>query len=89
MFNMSDLSTELYSIEKYIFSFKDTSLNSVALNSSDILPKQNPVGNPVVAFKSNYFFYINKQITIITIIMQTERTFCICFSKINTKFFLW
>ena len=39
MFNMSDLSIELYSTEKsYIFPFKDTSLDSIALNPSGILP---------------------------------------------------
>ena len=45
MFKMSDLSIELYSTEKsYTFPFKDTSLYSVALNPSDIRPKQNWVG---------------------------------------------
>ena len=44
-FNMSDLSIELQSTEKlYTFPFKDTSLDSAALNLSDILPKQNRVG---------------------------------------------
>ena len=42
---MSDLSIELQSTEKsYTFTFKDTSLDSVALNPSDILPKKNRVG---------------------------------------------
>ena len=42
MFNMSDLSMELESREKtYTFPFKDTSLESVALNPLDILPRQN------------------------------------------------
>ena len=42
---MSDLSIELKLTEKsYTFPFKDTSLNSVALNPSDILPKKNRVG---------------------------------------------
>ena len=42
---MSDLSIELQSTEKlYTFPFKDTSLDSAALNLSDILPKQNRVG---------------------------------------------
>ena len=40
----SDLSTELYSTEgPYTFSFEDTSLNSVLLNPSNILPKQSRV----------------------------------------------
>ena len=45
MFLVSDLSIELLSTEKlYIFLFKDTSLDSVALNPSEISPKQNQVG---------------------------------------------
>ena len=44
MFNMSDLSIEFYSTEKsYTFPFKDTSLDSEALNTSDIVPKPNRV----------------------------------------------
>ena len=42
MFNMSDLSIELSLTEKsYIFSFKDTSPDSVVLNPLDVLPRQN------------------------------------------------
>ena len=42
MFNMLDLSIKLQSIEKsYTFSFKDTSLDAVAINPLDTLPKQN------------------------------------------------
>ena len=45
MFNMSGLSTELQSTEKpYTFPFNVTSLNSVALNSLEILPRQKWVG---------------------------------------------
>ena len=45
MFNMSDLSIELWSTEKsYTFPFKNTSLDTIALNPSDIRPKQNQVG---------------------------------------------
>ena len=45
MFNMSDLSIELRSTKKsYTFPFKNTSLDSVALNPLDILPRQNWVG---------------------------------------------
>ena len=45
MFNMSDYSIELRSTEKsYSFPFKGTSLDSVALNPLDILPRQNCVG---------------------------------------------
>ena len=42
MFNMSDLSIELsLTEESYIFSFQDTSLDSVVLNPLDVLPRQN------------------------------------------------
>ena len=42
MFNMSDSSVKLKSNEKlYTFPFKYTSLDSISLNQSDILPKQN------------------------------------------------
>ena len=42
MFNMLHLSIELQSAEKsYKFPFTDTSLDSVALNPVDILPRQN------------------------------------------------
>ena len=42
MFNMSDLSIEFQSTEKsYIFPFKDVSLDSIALNPLDILPREN------------------------------------------------
>ena len=40
MFNISDLSIKLYT-HSYKFQFKDTSLDSVALNPLDILPRQN------------------------------------------------
>ena len=44
MFDISDLSIELLSTKKsYSFPFKDTSLDSVALNPLDILPRQNRV----------------------------------------------
>ena len=42
MFIMSDLSIELQSTENsYTFRFKNTSLDSVALNPLDILSRQN------------------------------------------------
>ena len=45
MLNMSDLLIEFSSTEKsYTFPFKGTSLDSVALNPLDILPRQNCVG---------------------------------------------
>ena len=45
MFNMSDSSLKFESTEKSsTFLFKNNSLDSVALNQLDILPKQNRVG---------------------------------------------
>ena len=42
MFKTSDLSIELQSTGKsYTFTFKDASLESVALNPLDTLPRQN------------------------------------------------
>ena len=35
----------------------------------------------IVSFKFQDFFSINKQIAIISIMMQTQAKFCICFSK--------
>ena len=64
MFNMLDLSIELqWTVKLYTFPYKHTSLDSVALNPSDILPKQNLVGKLIFllsALKLNYFFSINK-----------------------------
>ena len=46
MFNKSNLSIELKSIKKsYRFQFKDTSLDSLALNPLDMIPRQNWVRN--------------------------------------------
>ena len=45
MFNMLDSSIQLQSIEQpYTFPFRDASLDTVALNPSDILSKKNRVG---------------------------------------------
>ena len=67
MFNMSDLSVEFQCTEKsYTFPFKDTSLDSVALNPLNILLRQNWVGK--LTFKLKDFFSINKQINIISVI---------------------
>ena len=42
MLNMSDLPTQLQSAEKsWTFSFKDTSLDSAALNRLGMFPRQN------------------------------------------------
>ena len=49
MFNMSDFSIKLKLTEKsYTFPFKGTSLDSAALNPSDILPKQNQVKKLII-----------------------------------------
>ena len=65
---MSDLSKALKSTEKpYTFSFKDSSLDSVAPNS-DIFPKQNQVGK-LIFLSLALKFSITKQITIIMIVM--------------------
>ena len=51
MFNMSDLSRDLESTEKpYTFPFKDTCLDSLALNSLEVLPRQNCVGKLTFLF---------------------------------------
>ena len=34
-------------------------------------------------------FSIKKQITIVSIEMQTQDKVCLCFTKINTSFFFW
>ena len=39
-------------------------------------------------FKLTDFISVNKQITIIVIVMQTQAKFCLCFTKINSKIFL-
>ena len=58
MFEMSDLSIEFWSTEKlYAFPFKDTSLDSAALNPTDIRPKQNRVGKLTFLLSAlNLFF---------------------------------
>ena len=72
----SDLSKELYSTERpYTFSFKDTSLNSVLLNPSNILPKQSRVERlTLLLLALNLKIYnVNSNI------------YCVCFSKINSR----
>ena len=44
MFNMSDWSKKLSTEKSYTCSFKVSSLDSVALNPSEILPRQSSVG---------------------------------------------
>ena len=61
--------------------FKDTSVDPKALNPLDILSRQNRVKKLSFFFlgsKLNDFLSIDKQITIISIIMQTQVKFCVC-----------
>ena len=72
MFDISDLSKELQSTGKSsTFPFKDTSLDSVALNPLDMFPRQNQIEKLIFLLSAlnKYFFSINKQITIIGITM--------------------
>ena len=41
----------------------------------------------ISSFKLLDFFFVNKQITLITIVMCTQRQFCLCLAKTNTKLF--
>ena len=41
----------------------------------------------IFSFKFNYSSSIYKQITVISIIMQIQTKFCVCFTKVNTIFF--
>ena len=81
MFKASDLSTALQSTEKpYTYLFKDT---SSASNLLDMLPKQNGDVNIFINFFKLVFFLFNKQITVITMVMQTLSKFYLCFTKIK------
>ena len=72
----SDLSTELYSTERpYTFSFEDTSLNSVLLNPSNILPKQSRVERLTLLVSA-----LNLKIYNVN-----SNRYCVCFSKINSR----
>ena len=54
-----------------------------------MLPKQNSkVIIFIISFKLIDLFFTSKQGTIITIAMQSQEKFYICFTKINTKIFL-
>ena len=73
---MSDLSIDLTE-KSYTFPFKHTSLDPVALNPIHMLPRQTwKVEIFIVGFK------------LISIKMETQAKFCVCFTKINTKLFL-
>lgn len=72
----SDLSKELYSTERpYTFSFKDTSLNSVLLNPSNILPKQSRVERLALLLSALNLKVYN----------VNSNIYCVCFSKINSR----
>ena len=42
----------------------------------------------ISGFKFIDYFLVNKEVTTITILMQTQAKFCLGFSKVNTKLFL-
>ena len=88
MFNMPDLSIKFNSTEKlYISHFHDTSLDSVALNLLEIVPRQNWVATLTFllsALNLKNVFSISKQIAII---IETQSKFRVCSGKINTHFF--
>ena len=86
MFNMLFIHRTVIDKKSYTFPFKNSSLHSMLQNPLDTLLKQ--VDIFYVGFKFKDFFSINKQITIISIIMQTQAKFSVCFAKINTEFFL-
>lgn len=72
----SDLSKELYSTERpYTFSFEDTSLNSVLLNPSNILPKQSRVERLALLLSALNLKVYN----------VNSNIYCVCFSKINSR----
>ena len=55
-----------------------------------MLPKQKwiwKVHSFIIGFKLKYFCSVNKQIAIITIIMQTQAKLPVCFTRINNKVF--
>ena len=56
---MSDLTIEVQSTKRlYTFPFKDNSLDSLALNSLDILPRQNSVQKLTFLLSAlNFLFY--------------------------------
>ena len=65
MFNMSDLSIEFYSTEKpFTFPLKDNSLDSIALNPLEILPRQNCIGKSTflsLNLNLNIYFPLTKK----------------------------
>ena len=91
MFTMSDLSIKLQLTDKsYIFPFKDTSLDSILLNPSDIPPKQNRVEKVtflLLALNLKIYFPSTKNITTISIIMQTQTKFLFALVKLIQLFF--
>ena len=80
MFNTSDSSISLQSTEKlYTFPLKDTSLESIVSDFSNIFPRKKWVGNLklIIWFKDIDFFFVNKQTPVITNIMQTLAKYCL------------
>ena len=80
MFNTSDSSISLQSTEKlYTFPLKDTSLESIVSDFSNISPRKKWVGKLklIIWFKDIDFFFVNKQTPVITNIMQTLAKYCL------------
>ena len=63
--------------------------NSIKFFRYVSLPKLNwKVDILIMNFKVINFFLVKKERNIITIVMQTQAKFCLCFSKTNTNLFL-
>ena len=80
MFNTSDSSISLQSTEKlYTFPLKDTSLEAIVSDFSNIFPRKKWVGKLklIIWFKDIDFFFVNKQTPVITNIMQTLAKYCL------------
>ena len=80
MFNTSDSSISLQLTEKlYTFPLKDTSLESIVSDFSNIFPRKKWVGKLklIIWFKDIDFFFVNKQTPVITNIMQTLAKYCL------------
>ena len=75
---MSDLSIELLSTEEsYTFPFKDFLLGSKSIRYTSKKKMSCKVSIFNVGFKFKYLISINKQITIISIKIQTPTKFCV------------
>ena len=64
--------------------FQDKLSNTKPIRYANLSSKVNIF---IIGFKLKDFFSINKQITIITIVMQTQAKYSPCFNEVNTNFF--